>query len=74
MNGGVNFRKIGSLLIEKYKEISMVKGVKIIFITDEKINYDSIEKLARRNYEITETLNHVMNNIIFVFKILIFFY
>ncbi len=62
---GVNFQGIGSLLIEKYKEIPAVKGVKVIFITDLKADYSAFEKIAEKNYGIAETLNHVMNNIVF---------
>ncbi len=62
---GICFRKIGSLLIQKYKEIPSVKGVKIIFITAPDADYLSAEKIAEKNYAIAETLNHVMNNINF---------
>ncbi len=62
---GADFIKIGSLLVEKYKEIPAVKGVKVIFITDTKADYRSAERIADKNYAIAETLNHVMNNINF---------
>ncbi len=62
---GMNFRKIGSLMIEKYKEIPAVKGVKMIFITVPEADYQEAEKIADKNYAIAETLNHVMNNIVF---------
>ena len=61
---GADFYKIGSLLIEKYKEIPAVKAVKIIFITAEGMDYNAIEKIAEKNYAITETLNHVTNNLV----------
>lgn len=62
---GISFQKIGSLHIEKYKEISAVKGVKIIFITSPEADYYAIEKLAEKNQAIAETLNHVMNSVNF---------
>lgn len=62
---GLSFEKAGSLLIKKYKENPAVKAVKIIFITDKGADYKKLEALAKRNYEITETLNHIMNNINF---------
>ena len=62
---GVDFQKIGSTLIDKYKENTAVKGVKVIFITDRKADYPEIEKIAEKNYAIAETLNHVMNSIVF---------
>ncbi len=62
---GADFQKIGSMLIDKYKENTAVKGVKVIFITDRKADYPEIEKIAEKNYAIAETLNHVMNSIVF---------
>lgn len=60
-----DFRKIGSLLIEKYKEIPAVKGVKVIFITAKEADYNETERIAEKNYAITETLNHIMNSVNF---------
>ena len=62
---GMRFLDIGSLFIKKYKEIPAVKGVKIIFVTETNVEYNEIEKLAEKNYSIAETLNHVMNNVVF---------
>ena len=62
---GMSFAEIGSLLIEKYKEIPAVKSVRIIFITDSGADYTEAERIAEKNYSIAETLNHVMNNIVF---------
>ncbi len=65
LQDGADFRKIGSLLIEKYKEIPAVKGVKVIFITAKEADYGEAERIAEKNYAITETLNHVMNSVKF---------
>lgn len=62
---GACFQKIGSLLIKKYREIPAVKGVRLIFITNPDADFAHIEKLAVKNYEIAETLNHIMNSINF---------
>ncbi len=62
---GADFRRIGSLMIEKYKELPAVKAVKVIFITDHKADYPETERIAEKNYAIAETLNHVMNNMVF---------
>ena len=62
---GADFQKIGSLLIKKYKEISAVKGVRVIFITTPEADYNELEKIAEKNYAIAETLNHVMNSVVF---------
>ena len=62
---GLSFAGIGNILINKYKENSAVKAVKVIYITDKSVDYDKLTKLAKRNYDITEALNHIMNNITF---------
>lgn len=65
LKNSISFEKIGSLLINKYKEIPAVKSAKVIFITDPDVNYNEIENLAQKNNRITETLNHVMNSVTF---------
>lgn len=65
LKDGADFQKIGSLLIEKYKENPAVKGVKVIFITAPDANYSEAEKIAEKNYLVAETLNHVMNSVNF---------
>lgn len=65
VKNGMDFRSVGSLMIDKYKENSSVKGVRIIFITDTCADYEAIEKAAQKNSEIAETLNHVMNSVTF---------
>ena len=62
---GISFQKIGNLLINKFKENPAVKGVKVIFVTENSIDYSKLESLSRKNHEITETLNQVMNNLTF---------
>lgn len=62
---GIDFQKIGSLLINKYKENLSVKGVKVIFITESQADFKRFEEIARKNNDITETLNHVMNSVNF---------
>ena len=65
VKSGIDFRKVGSLFISKYKENSTVKGVKVIFITDKNADFKQLEEIARKNNDITETLNHVMNSVNF---------
>ncbi|MBR2868512.1 MAG: hypothetical protein IKB88_05565 [Clostridia bacterium] len=65
ISDGADFQKIGSLMIEKYKEVPAVKGVKIIFITCPDADYSETERIAEKNYAIAETLNHVMNSVVF---------
>lgn len=65
INAGICFEKVGNLLINKYKEIPAVKGVKVIFITEKSANFEALSSLAEKNHQITETLNHVMNSVNF---------
>ena len=65
IKNGINFQKIGNLLINKYKEIPSVKGVKVIFITDPQLDLNSFTKIAEKNNEITKALNHIMNTVNF---------
>ena len=51
-------------MIEKYKQIPAVLGVRVFFITDPKANYSTLEAIAKKNHEVTETLNHVMNKVV----------
>lgn len=64
IGNGITFRQIGSLLIEKYRQIPAVQGVRIIFITDPKANFHELQKIAGKSHEVTETLNHVMNKMV----------
>ena len=65
IKGGISFEKAGNLLIKKYKENPKIKAVRIVFITDEKAELKLFEELARKSYAITETFNHIMNNVKF---------
>ena len=62
---GISFQKIGSLFINKYKEISEVKAVSVIFVTDESVNFNKLTENARKGAEITKALNHIMENMSF---------
>ncbi len=65
LKNGMDFKSVGSLLIEKYKENPAVIGVNVIFVTEEGVDFEAISRLAEKNNSITETLNHVMNSVNF---------
>lgn len=65
LSKGLSFEGVGNILINKYKENSAVRAVKIIYITDKHADYKRLEAIAKRNYDITETLNHIMNSVNF---------
>lgn len=57
---GINFKKVGAAYISKYKEVSQVKNVRVIFITDR----DLVAKLqpnADKVDAITKTLTHILD-------------
>ena len=62
---GLSFKKAGELLIKQYTENPAVKAVKVIFVTEKGAPYKELEAVSKKNYEITEALNHIMNNINF---------
>ncbi len=65
LKADLTFQKIGSLMIEKYKEISAVKGVTVLFITEKGVDYNKTEAIAEKNHDITQALNHIMNSVNF---------
>lgn len=65
IKAGLDFQGVGSLLINKYRENPSVKAVKVLFITNPKVDYSALEKLCNKNYDITEALNHIMQNVNF---------
>lgn len=65
VRNGIDFQKIGSLYINKYKENTAVKAVRVYFVTDKNADYSAFQRIAEKNNRITETLNHVINNVNF---------
>lgn len=65
LSKGLSFDGVGNILINKYKEIESVKAVKLIYITDKNVDYERLEMVAKRNYDIAQTLNHIMNSVNF---------
>ena len=59
---GISFEKIGNLFIEKLKENPMVKAAKVFFFTNSETDFKELVKIARKNHDITEALNQIMNN------------
>ncbi len=65
VKSGISFKNVGNLLINKYKENSAVKGVRVIFITSTEADHKAYEDMAQKSNDITETLNHIMNSVNF---------
>lgn len=61
----ISFENVGDLLIDKYKKIPTVKGVRVIFVTVPDADYNSFFSIAQKNNNIAKALNHVMNTVNF---------
>ena len=60
LGNGISFAKVGALYIRKYKEVSGVKNVRVIFVTEKEL----VEKLlpnADKVDTITRTLTHILD-------------
>ena len=57
---GINFAKVGASYIAKYKEVSQVEKVRVIFITDKNI-VESLQGNADKVDKITKTLTHILD-------------
>ena len=60
---GITFEQVGNLLVSKYLENPSVLAARVIYVTADGADYERLPKTAEKNYEITETLNHIMKNI-----------
>lgn len=65
LNSGLSLEGVGNILVNKYRENSAVKAVKVVYVNDKSVDYDRLERISKKNYDITETLNHIMNNVTF---------
>lgn len=63
MKDKVNFSKLGSYFINKYKELSFVSNVKMIFVTSDDFPYTDLPALQSKIENITKALDHLMNNV-----------
>lgn len=59
---GINFETIGNVYINKLKEDELVKSACIIFITENIPKFKELNAYANKVDAITQTLNHVLNN------------
>lgn len=65
VNSGISFEKIGNLLLSKFLENQNVKSAHTYFISEKNFDYNKLEDIAKKNHRVTETLNHIMNNVNF---------
>lgn len=63
LKGGLSFGKVGNTLINEYLKERGVKAVKIIFVTAEKADYDSLARIAEKTSDILDAFNHMYDNL-----------
>lgn len=61
---GLSFEKVGRLFIEGYHQHPKVEAVKLIFVTLAGFPYEELGSLAHQGEEITQSLNHIFNNLV----------
>lgn len=60
---GLNFTKVGNQFLEAYQKYPKVEAAKIIFITFPDFPYAYLQELMEKAQQITESLNHIFQNL-----------
>ncbi len=61
---GLDFQKAGSLMLRSFRENPKIEAVKLLFIDLEDFPYEQLLSYAKRAGKITETIDHMMKNIV----------
>ncbi len=59
----LDFSKLGSYLISKYKSLSFVKNVKMIFIDEDTYDFNALSSIVTKCENITKALDHLSNKV-----------
>ncbi len=62
LKGGIDFARVGAAYIKKYKEVSQVRKVRVIFITDTEL-VKVLSPNADKVDAITKTLTHILDGL-----------
>ncbi len=60
---GLNFEKVGNVMLQAFHENFKVEAVKLIFITDPEFPFEELESDIRKAEKITKTIDHIMKNV-----------
>ncbi|MGL6014814.1 MAG: hypothetical protein ACRCZU_01785 [Selenomonadaceae bacterium] len=60
---GLDFAKVGTLFLSAYRQHPKVLAAKMIFITLPQFPYEELAKQSRQSEKITESLNHIFQNL-----------
>lgn len=59
----MSFRDVGSMYIDEFKKNQYVEAVKMIFITDEDVDYIKLEDISTTSLKIFRALNHAISDL-----------
>ncbi len=59
----LDFSKLGSYFISKYKNLPFIKNVKIIFIDVDEYDYEGLSSIVNKCENITKALDHLSNKV-----------
>lgn len=59
----MSFKDVGSMYIDEFKKNQYVEAVKIIFITEEDVDYIKLERISSTSLEIFRALNHAISDL-----------
>jgi len=60
VKSGVSFEKIGDTFIKAYKADPKVEAVKLIFVTEPKVDFKALSKIAKQVSDITMSLSKIL--------------
>lgn len=60
---GISFRSIGASYVAEYKKDANVLNATVIFITDPKADYASLQAAAKKSAAVTGTLTHILEGL-----------
>ena len=60
---GISFRSVGASYVAEYKKDANVLNATVIFITDPKADYASLQATAKKSAAVTGTLTHILEGL-----------
>lgn len=61
---GLDFAKIGNMMIDAFKKNKMVEAVSLYYITDSDFDYAGLKALSEESEAITKTIDHISTNVV----------
>lgn len=63
LKDGLSFSHVGKLYIDEYLKIPHIKSATILFITKKDFPFNEVEKIIKKEKDITLTLDHLLNKV-----------